>query len=284
MLGAALANSSLGEMNCQAVCDVCGRILDNSIVYPESTLDRLAFEGMSIFHKLEEGILAPGLCIFGDNAYLNTPDMTMPYAAVLGGTKDACNFYHLQLRICIECTFGMLTHRWTTLRSAIPMNVRVQKAVAIVLALTKLYNYCVDNDGTSDLTFPARDEWQLEINGAVPLVATGDKQKSSGHCRRGIKILRFFLVFSMLPSSMSTATVAAATASGDSWCPRHIGCACATGETLSRILEKLVRVSNFPEIQQVGWSSVKESLSILRRTTWSCIKRPNIGVRKFVVK
>jgi hypothetical protein len=90
-------------LNCQAVCDIRGRILDISIIYLGSTSDCLAFEGMSIFHKLEEGILAPGLCIFGDNAYLNTPDMTMPYAAVLGGTKDACNFYHLQLRIRIEC-------------------------------------------------------------------------------------------------------------------------------------------------------------------------------------
>ncbi len=34
-------------LNCQAVCDVRGRILDLSIVYPGSTSDCLAFEGMS---------------------------------------------------------------------------------------------------------------------------------------------------------------------------------------------------------------------------------------------
>ena len=56
-------------LNCQAVCDVRGRILDISIMYPGSTSDCLAFEGMSLFQKLEDGILAPGLCIFGDNAY-----------------------------------------------------------------------------------------------------------------------------------------------------------------------------------------------------------------------
>jgi len=97
-------------LNCQAVCDVRGRILDLSILYPGSTLDCLAFKGMLFFQKLEEDILVPGLCIFGDKAYLNTPNMATPYAAVSGGTKDAYNFYHSQLRIRIECTFGMLTH------------------------------------------------------------------------------------------------------------------------------------------------------------------------------
>ena len=55
-------------MNCQAVCDVWGQFLDISILYPGSTSDCLAFEGMSLFHRLEQGILAPELCLFGDNA------------------------------------------------------------------------------------------------------------------------------------------------------------------------------------------------------------------------
>jgi hypothetical protein len=93
---------------------------------------------MLLFHKLEDGILAPGLCLFGNNAYLNTPYMATPYAAVSGGMKDSYNFYHSQLRIRIECTFGMLTHRWATLRSAIPMNVTIQKTVALVLALATI--------------------------------------------------------------------------------------------------------------------------------------------------
>jgi DDE superfamily endonuclease len=170
-------------LNCQAVCDVRGRILDISIMYPGSTSDCLAFEGMSLFQKLEEGILAPGLCIFGDNAYLNTPFMATPYPGVSGGTKDAYNFYHSQLRIRIECTFGMLTRRWGILRSAIPLNVTVQKTFALVLALAKLHNYCIDTDGNSDLISTARDEWQNEVNGAVPLVAIRqqDSQSASGN-------------------------------------------------------------------------------------------------------
>jgi hypothetical protein len=81
------------------VSDVCGRILDISIVYPGSTSDCLAFEGMSLFQKFEDGILEPGLCLFGNNAYLNTAYMATPFAAVSGGSKDLYNFYHSKLRI-----------------------------------------------------------------------------------------------------------------------------------------------------------------------------------------
>jgi hypothetical protein len=96
---------------CQAVCNVKGQILEISILYSGSTSDCLAFESMSLFQKLEEGILAPGLCIFGNYAYLNTPYTATPFAAVSGGTMDAYNFYHSQLRIWIECAFGILTSK-----------------------------------------------------------------------------------------------------------------------------------------------------------------------------
>ena len=145
-------------LNCQAVCDVRGRILDMSIMYPGSTSDCLAFEGMSLFHRLENGLLAPCLCIFGDNAYLNTPYMATPYAAVSGGTKDANNFYHSQLRIRIECTFGILTYRWAILRSAIPANIRIEKTVALVVALAKLHNYCINANDNDISANTARDE------------------------------------------------------------------------------------------------------------------------------
>jgi hypothetical protein len=131
---------------------------------------------MSLFQKLEDGLLAPGLCIFGDNAYLNTPCMATPYAAVSGETKDSYNFYHSQLRIRIECAFGILTRRWAILRSAIPRGITVAKTVALVLALAKLHNYCIDEerDTTPDLSHTPNDEWNIELNGGIPLVTATD--------------------------------------------------------------------------------------------------------------
>jgi hypothetical protein len=159
-------------MNCQAVCDVRGKILDISIMFPGSTSDCLAFEGMSLYSKLlESGFLAPGLCLFGDNAYINAMFMATPFPGVSGGTKDSYNFYHSQLRIRIECTFGMLTHRWAILRSAIPMNISVKRAVALVIALAKLHNFCIDEDEDVDVPpISAVDELEIELNGGVPLV------------------------------------------------------------------------------------------------------------------
>ena len=42
-------------LNCQAVCDAWGRILDISILYPGSSSDCLAFKGMSLFQKKTSG-------------------------------------------------------------------------------------------------------------------------------------------------------------------------------------------------------------------------------------
>lgn len=141
-------------------------------MFPGSTSDCLAFEGMSLYSKLlESGFLAPGLCLFGDNAYINAMFMATPFPGVSGGTKDSYNFYHSQLRIRIECTFGMLTHRWAILRSAIPMNISVKRAVALVIALAKLHNFCIDEDEDVDVPpISAVDELEIELNGGVPLV------------------------------------------------------------------------------------------------------------------
>jgi DDE superfamily endonuclease len=156
-------------LNCQAVSDVNGRILDIAINYPGSTSDCPAFEAMSLYEKLENNILAPGLCLFGDNAYLNTPYMATPYAAVSGGTKDSYNFYHSQLRIRVECCFGILTHRWSILQSAIPMKVSIKKTVSLVIVLAKLHNFCIDNKDGNPLPNTPSDALRHEIQGIIPL-------------------------------------------------------------------------------------------------------------------
>jgi hypothetical protein len=88
-------------LNCQAVCDVRGRILDISITYGGSSSDCLAFEASDLHKRLEDGLLADGLVIFGDNAYLNTKFMATPYPNIAGRdqdrSRDNYNFYHSQV-------------------------------------------------------------------------------------------------------------------------------------------------------------------------------------------
>ena len=156
-------------LNCQAICDVQGRFLDLSIMFPGSTSDCLAFEGMAIYEKLERGLLAPGLCLFGDNAYINCIFMATPYSGVSGGSKDAYNFYQSQVRIRIECAFGILTHRWAILRKALPQNMSISKSVSLVLALAKLHNFCITEKENEVPAALAIDELGVVMEGAVPL-------------------------------------------------------------------------------------------------------------------
>lgn len=133
-------------LNCQAVCDSQGHFIDFSILFPDSMADCLAFEGMSLHQRLQEGLLASGLSLFGNNAYLNCPFMVTPFSGTaLTTSKDAFNFYQSQLRILIECAFGKFTQQWGILQSVLPKRVSVKKTIALVLAMAKLHNYCTDS-------------------------------------------------------------------------------------------------------------------------------------------
>lgn len=153
------------------MADCRGKFLDMSIRYPASTSDCLAFESSDLYSRLSNGLLAEGLCLFGDNAYLNSPFLATPYPNVSSGYKDAYNFFHSQLRIRVECAFGMFVQRWGILRSAIPKGVTLRKTTAMVLALAKIHNYCIDKQDTNILPMTPADELRLVSNalGSVPL-------------------------------------------------------------------------------------------------------------------
>jgi hypothetical protein len=85
-------------LNLQGTCDSENRFLDVSIVHPASTSDFLAFSTSSLYHKLEKkDFLAPGLCLFGDAAYMNCKYFVTPFKNVASGSKDDFNFYQSQV-------------------------------------------------------------------------------------------------------------------------------------------------------------------------------------------
>lgn len=94
----------------QVVCDHKKRFTQVPIQYPASTSDFLAFETSELCAKLgEEGFLAPGLCFIWGQCLCTRPYMTIPYQNVsIDNPKDFYDFYQSQLRITIECTFGIL--------------------------------------------------------------------------------------------------------------------------------------------------------------------------------
>jgi DDE superfamily endonuclease len=135
------------------------RFLDFYIGHPCTTSDFLSFQTSPLRHQLEiPNFLHPRLCLYGDNAYVNTNYMVTPFKGVSDGPEDAFNYYQSQLRICIECAFRMLCHRFAILRKPIPKNITIAKTTALVMACCKLHNYCIDNN---DQTEPIPRECDL---------------------------------------------------------------------------------------------------------------------------
>ena len=132
-------------LNMMGVCDSRRRFIWVEVNMPGAASDYYAFDESLLKQKLEkEGFLRPGLCLFGDNAYINSWYMCTPWRNVSRGAKDAMNFFHSQVRINIECAFGILVHRWGIMRKPMPVNLTVGKISSLVLALCKLHNYCID--------------------------------------------------------------------------------------------------------------------------------------------
>ena len=66
-------------LNMMAVVDSRGRFMWVEARFPGAASDFYAFDESHLKKKIEkEGFLQPGLCLFGDNAYVNTPCMCTP--------------------------------------------------------------------------------------------------------------------------------------------------------------------------------------------------------------
>lgn len=160
-------------LNLQGTCDSECRFLDVCIKHPASTSDFLSFTTSALYRKLEQkDFIAPGLCLFGDAAYTNGRYFATPYKNVSSGTKDDYNFYHSQLRIRIECTFGQLVSRWGILRRALPARMGIMKMTHLVKCLCQLHNYCINERlaGTEDIQTPrplATDNLEIITNGGI---------------------------------------------------------------------------------------------------------------------
>ena len=132
-------------LNMMGTVDHAGRFLDVEIRHPGATSDYLCFETSTLKRKLvEKNFLAPGLVLFGDNAYVDSEYMVVPFKnPKIECGEDDFNFFHSQVRINVECAFGMLVHRWGILRRPISAQIGLQKTTALVMALCRLHNYCI---------------------------------------------------------------------------------------------------------------------------------------------
>ena len=97
------------RLNCQAVSDFRGSILDILIKYGSSSSDCLAFEGSDLHRHLEEGLMKkdidwPRSVLFGDNAYLNSSYIATPYPNVSADVEEQ---WTRDNYIFITCSFEL---------------------------------------------------------------------------------------------------------------------------------------------------------------------------------
>ena len=164
--------------------------MDVSISHPGATSDYLAFVTSPLRYKLETpGFLAPGLVLFGDNAYVSNEYMVTPYRNVKSGPKDAFNFFQSQLRIRIECAFGVLVYRWGILRKPMPNGISLNKTTSLVFCLCKLHNFCIDNKDSTPPPSMAQDEATISLQGGAPLESFDNGEESRENSGRPAQLL-----------------------------------------------------------------------------------------------
>ena len=189
-------------LNLQAVCDARHRFTYISLQHPASASDYLAFVTSSLYRQLTEGEGIPqGYCLYGDNAYVNESYMAVPFQAMTNGPKDSYNFYHSQVRINIECSFGILTNRWHLLKTPLSSKISISRINALISCLCKLHNFCIDNgnarpperyshDPLTLMDFMDSDESdESEIPCPIGLLGGGEHFADvSGGCREQIRL------------------------------------------------------------------------------------------------
>jgi hypothetical protein len=102
--------------------------------------------------------------LMDDNAYTLNETMLVPYPGqnihITHPELETFNFYQSQLRITIECTFGVFVRRWGILWKSMEYNLALQ--FEIVHACCRLHNFCIQR------RIPT-----FQINGITdPIVAT----------------------------------------------------------------------------------------------------------------
>ena len=80
--------------------------------------------------------------------------MATPFSNVGTDTCDDYDFYHSQLCINIECSFGYLVNRWRVLLQPFAATISIQRVNATVMLLCRLHNFCIDKSNNKTINIP----------------------------------------------------------------------------------------------------------------------------------
>jgi hypothetical protein len=130
-------------MNFQGICSSDYSFSAVTCMHVGSTNDAKAFETSSL-KALCDNLPFP-FHLNGDPAYTSSETMMVPYPGTnlheLFPYKESFNFFHSQIRIYIECTFGIFVRRWGILWK--PLAFDMDFMFELIHALCRLHNLCV---------------------------------------------------------------------------------------------------------------------------------------------
>lgn len=124
---------------CIAACDANRKFLFYDMSMISTTHDSLAFSSSSMGRRINTEGLPEPFFLNGDNAFVATETMMTPSN---DPSLAAYDFEQSSLRMPIECAFGILARRWGVLWR--PLRVRFDRRTALVGALIRLHNFCID--------------------------------------------------------------------------------------------------------------------------------------------
>jgi hypothetical protein len=129
-------------LNMQGVCDAQCRFIGFACCTPGSTNDYVAFRHSFCYAHWPS--LPEPFYYLGDCAYPLSPQCITPYIGTsLPHDADAFNFYHSQLRITIERTFGIFVNVFSIFHT--PLKFPIATCCEVVEACVRLHNFRIDS-------------------------------------------------------------------------------------------------------------------------------------------
>ena len=154
-------------VNCQVSCDSNRKVTSLSMLCPGAVPDTLAHKKGTMHQALMAGKLPTRFMFIGDNAYPDSEQMLTPCTRSkmkhdVHGYMDNYNFYLSQLRINIECTFGMIINKFAILQSAL-LTTKLSFACKTFMVCCILHNLCIDErlerEDTQARSFDAKERY-----------------------------------------------------------------------------------------------------------------------------
>ena len=141
-------------LNVQAACDSDCTFVYFSVTCPGGSNDSFAYYNCKLHDLIEN--LPEGFWVAGDNAYVLTEKLLVPYSGKqrYEPSNSIFNFFLSQLRIRIEQSFGMLVNKWRIFKR--PIECKLYKTTLIIHTAMRLHNFCIHErlDNIPDVHYP----------------------------------------------------------------------------------------------------------------------------------